>query len=51
MLVVDDGWFGVRMSTMSSVGDWTENRRKFPKGLLGLKEDLQHLSSKCCMWM
>ena len=33
MLVVDDGWFGARNNDCAGLGDWFENREKFPNGL------------------
>ena len=33
MLVVDDGWFGVRNSDRCSLGDWVCNERKLPGGI------------------
>ena len=32
-MVLDDGWFGHRDNTMSSLGDWFVDKRKFPNGL------------------
>jgi len=34
MFVLDDGWFGHRNDSRSSLGDWTVNTKKFPKGLI-----------------
>ena len=31
MIVLDDGWFGAREDATSSLGDWYEDRRKFPE--------------------
>ena len=33
MLVMDDGWFGARNHDRAGLGDWYENRTKFPDGL------------------
>ena len=33
MLVMDDGWFGARNHDHAGLGDWYENRAKFPDGL------------------
>lgn len=33
MVVLDDGWFGQRNDSSSSLGDWTVNKNKFPNGL------------------
>ncbi len=32
-LVMDDGWFGERHADNAGLGDWVENKRKFPDGL------------------
>lgn len=32
-MVLDDGWFGHRNNSKSSLGDWTVNTEKFPHGL------------------
>ena len=33
MLVMDDGWFGMRNHDRAGLGDWYENKNKFPSGL------------------
>lgn len=33
MVVLDDGWFGVRNDHSSSIGDWSVDTEKFPDGL------------------
>lgn len=33
LLVLDDGWFGVRHNTLSGLGDWYPNPSKFPFGI------------------
>ena len=33
MLVMDDGWFGARVNDKAGLGDWYENKAKFPDGL------------------
>ena len=33
MLVMDDGWFGARVNDNAGLGDWQENRDRFPDGL------------------
>lgn len=32
-IVIDDGWFGVRNDSTTSLGDWFANTMKFPSGL------------------
>ena len=36
LVVLDDGWFGHRNNSKSSLGDWTVNAEKFPNGLAPL---------------
>lgn len=36
LVVLDDGWFGHRSNSKSSLGDWTVNPEKFPNGLMPL---------------
>lgn len=50
LLVLDDGWFGKRDNDRSSLGDWYENRRKLPRGLKGLAEDVNELGLKLGLW-
>lgn len=33
LVVLDDGWFGKRNNSRTSLGDWTVNTEKFPNGL------------------
>ncbi len=41
MLVVDDGWFGARNNDRAGLGDWYENREKFPRGLKAFAADVR----------
>ncbi|WJV30927.1 alpha-galactosidase [Rossellomorea sp. AcN35-11] len=38
LFALDDGWFGERNDDTSSLGDWTPDRRKLPRGIKGLGE-------------
>ena len=40
--VLDDGWFGHRDNDLTSLGDWTIDRRKWPDGLHPLIAHVQH---------
>lgn len=51
MLVLDDGWFGARDNDTSSLGDWSVNLSKFPRGLKGLADDVNALGMKLGIWM
>lgn len=50
MMVLDDGWFGRRDDDRSSLGDWTENRKKLPNGLKGLAKKINDLGMKFGLW-
>lgn len=51
LLVVDDGWFGHRNDTTSSLGDWQVNEEKLPGGLKCLGEKLNALGMELGVWM
>ncbi len=38
LFVLDDGWFGKRNLDNCSLGDWTDNPEKLPRGLAGLSD-------------
>lgn len=42
LLVMDDGWFRGRNSDTTSLGDWVEDKEKFPNGI----QDLAKKSEK-----
>ena len=48
--VLDDGWFGRRNDDMTSLGDWTVNRRKWPKGLHPLIAHVHKLGMSFGLW-
>lgn len=50
LLVVDDGWFGKRNNSRSSLGDWYENTPKLPHGLKGLANDLNDMGLQMGLW-
>ncbi len=50
MFVLDDGWFGHRDDDHSSLGDWTEYRRKLPGGLSGLSAKIHAMGLKFGLW-
>ena len=49
-LVVDDGWFGERDSTQKSLGDWFEDKRKFPHGMEWFAEQIHNKGLKLGLW-
>ncbi len=50
MLVLDDGWFGNRNSSRSSLGDWYANPEKLPNGIPGLAKKIHELGMKFGLW-
>ncbi len=50
MLVMDDGWFGVRNDDKSSLGDWFVNEDKLRCGLGHLVEQVNALGLKFGIW-
>jgi alpha-galactosidase len=50
LLVLDDGWFGRRDDDRSSLGDWTVDRRKLPRGLGSLASRLRERGLEFGLW-
>ena len=50
MLVMDDGWFGIRNNDKTSIGDWVVNENKLPGGLSVLTNRLSELGMKFGLW-
>lgn len=51
LFVLDDGWFGKRNSTKTSMGDWDYNPDKLPNGILGLSEQIHNLGLQFGLWV
>lgn len=52
LIVLDDGWFGVRDKDNCSLGDWTElNEKKLPNGIKGLCDRIHSLGAKFGLWV
>ncbi len=51
MLVMDDGWFGVRNDDNTSLGDWNVNEDKLPGGLKYLVDEVNRIGLKFGIWM
>ncbi|MDN5558457.1 MAG: alpha-galactosidase [Ruaniaceae bacterium] len=51
LFVLDDGWFGARSDDYRALGDWTVNRKKLPRGLAGLGEDVRALGLDFGLWV
>jgi alpha-galactosidase len=50
LLVLDDGWFGLRNDDTTSLGDWYENRKKLPGGLSSLAEKINEMGMMFGLW-
>lgn len=48
--VLDDGWFGERHSDRGSLGDWYDDRQKFPKGIGAFAQDIHNLGLALGVW-
>lgn len=51
MVVMDDGWFGERITDLAGLGDWYENRNKIPSGIKGLCKKINNLGMKMGLWI
>lgn len=51
LFVVDDGWFGQRNDDTASLGDWTVNEKKLPKGLQGIADKVRALGMEFGLWV
>ena len=50
LLVMDDGWFKGRNTDTTSLGDWTEDKEKFPDGLQSLAEKVKQKGIDFGIW-
>lgn len=50
MLVMDDGWFGVRNSDNCSLGDWVVNEEKLKGGLKHLVDEVNAIGLEFGIW-
>lgn len=51
LFVLDDGWFGKRNSTKTSMGDWVCNYEKLPHGVEGLSSRIHDMGMKFGIWV
>ena len=51
LVVLDDGWFGRRNSTKTSMGDWSANPEKLPNGVRGLADSIHNLGMQFGIWV
>ena len=50
LFVMDDGWFKGRNTDTTSLGDWTEDKKKFPGGLQSLAEKVKQKGIDFGIW-
>lgn len=50
LFVLDDGWFGKRNSSKSSLGDWFPNLEKLPDGITGISQKIHDMGMKFGLW-
>lgn len=50
LFVLDDGWFGRRDDSRSSLGDWFVDSRKLPNGLADLVDRVNRLGLRFGLW-
>ncbi len=48
--VLDDGWFGQRNTDRGSLGDWYDDRQKFPQGIGAFAQDIHNLGLELGIW-
>lgn len=51
LFVLDDGWFGKRNDSTSSLGDWYPNTGKLKNGVKGLAKKITDLGMKFGIWI
>lgn len=51
LFVVDDAWFGQRVSDRAGLGDWTPNPERFPDGLGPLARHVHGLGMRFGIWV
>jgi alpha-galactosidase len=49
--VMDDGWFGQRVTDHAGLGDWYVNPKKFPRGLKPLIDHVHSLGMSFGLWV
>lgn len=50
LLVIDDGWYGHRDNDHTSLGDWTEDKTKFPEGIAHIASYVHSIGLKFGLW-
>jgi alpha-galactosidase len=51
LFVLDDGWFGGRVSDHAGLGDWMPNPDRFPHGLGPLSAEVHRLGMRFGLWV
>ena len=51
LFVLDDGWFGVRNSDTTGLGDWYPNLDKLPSGIDGLSQKITDMGIDFGLWI
>lgn len=51
LFVLDDGWFGKRNNTKTSMGDWVCNTEKLPGGIKSLSAQIHALGMSFGIWV
>lgn len=51
LFVMDDGWFKGRNNDMSSLGDWTPDKKKLPHGIRALADRMHKLGIRFGLWV
>ena len=50
LFVLDDGWFGHREGDNSSLGDWTTDYRRLPKGISYIADEIHKMGMQFGLW-
>lgn len=50
LFVVDDGWFVKRKTDRAALGDWTDDKEKFPGGIEALSEKIRAMGMGFGIW-
>lgn len=50
LFVLDDGWFGHREGDDSSLGDWTTDYRRIPKGVSYIADEIHKMGMQFGLW-
>ena len=50
LFVLDDGWFGHREDDNSSLGDWTTDYRRLPKGISYIADEIHKMGMQFGLW-